>query len=264
MPFAGDQEVVIAIQAQLDGRAGLARGQRRPHRQMAGLRFLAAETAAHAAAFDAHAMAGQAQRMRHPVLHLAGVLRAAVDQPLILLLRQRQRDLAFQIEMLLPANGELALQPMRRGGQRSGGVAAPHRDGGQHEALRRHRLFDGQHRRQRRDVELDLARRMARRLHGVGDDQADHLAGVLHGVAGEHRFVLDEGGQHRVTGNVGGQHDGAHAGARQRRRGIDAEQPAMRDGREDRRGMQRAARLGQVVHIGRQPLHLGARAFVRG
>jgi hypothetical protein len=54
------------------------------------------------------------------VLHLAGVLRAAVDQPLALLQRQHIGDLAFQVEVLLPADLELPLITCAARGQRGG------------------------------------------------------------------------------------------------------------------------------------------------
>ena len=71
------------------------RRHRSPHRYMAGLSFFAAKTAAHAATFHSHRMVVQTQRMRHPVLHFARVLGAAVNHPLVLRLRQRVSNLAF-------------------------------------------------------------------------------------------------------------------------------------------------------------------------
>ena len=121
--LAGDHEVVVAVQAQLDGPAELVRRQRRPHGQVAGLRFLAAKAAAHAPALHAHRVAVDAQRMRHPVLDLSGVLGAGVDQPLPLFLRQGIGDLTLQIEMLLPADFQTPLQAVRRLRQRLGRVA---------------------------------------------------------------------------------------------------------------------------------------------
>ena len=118
MPLAGDEEVVVAVQPQLHRRFGFESGQRRPHSHVAGLRLLAAKAAAHAPAFHRDAVAGNAQRMRDPVLHLARVLRAAGDVPLVLLARHGEGDLAFQIKVLLPADGELALQAVRRYGER--------------------------------------------------------------------------------------------------------------------------------------------------
>ena len=93
MALAGHHEVVITVQPQLHRPPQFARGQRRPHRQVPGLRLFAAKAPAHAAADHAHRMQRNIQRMRHPVLHLAGVLGAAVDQPLPVFLRQCVGDL---------------------------------------------------------------------------------------------------------------------------------------------------------------------------
>ncbi len=106
--FPRDHEIVVAVQPHLDGAAQVVRRHGRPHRHVAGLRLLAAEAAAHAPAFHLDAVVVQAQRVRHPVLHLAGVLRAAVHQPLALLLWQHIGHLAFEVEVFLSANLELA------------------------------------------------------------------------------------------------------------------------------------------------------------
>ena len=69
------------------------------------------------------------------MLHLAGVLGAAVDPPLVLLQRHRVGDLALQVEVLLAADLERALQPVRRARQRRHRVAAAHVHRRQHIAL---------------------------------------------------------------------------------------------------------------------------------
>ena len=93
--LAGDVEVIVAIQPQLHRPPGFGGSQRSPHGQMPGLGFLAAKTATHAPAFHTHGVVVQAQRVGHPMLHFTGVLGAAVDQPLVLLLRQGIGHLAF-------------------------------------------------------------------------------------------------------------------------------------------------------------------------
>ena len=54
-----------------------------------------------------------------------GSWRRGVDGHLVALAGEGERRLAFEIEVLLAADGELALKPMRRGGDRGLGVAAP-------------------------------------------------------------------------------------------------------------------------------------------
>jgi hypothetical protein len=106
--FAGDQKVVIAVQAHLHRAAGVQGGQGGPHGQVAALRFFATKATAHAAAFHPHLMQGQPQCMGHPVLNFTRVLRAAVNQPLVLFLWQGVGNLAFQVEVLLPTYLECA------------------------------------------------------------------------------------------------------------------------------------------------------------
>jgi hypothetical protein len=77
--LARDQNVVATVESHFDWTAELVRRQRRPNRQVPGLGFFAAKAPAHAAAHHAHLRQGNVQRMRHPVLHLAGMLRATVD-----------------------------------------------------------------------------------------------------------------------------------------------------------------------------------------
>ena len=115
MALAGDHEVIIPIQPQLDGLAQLVCRYRRPHRQMTGLGFLAAKATAHAAAFHPHGVAVQPQRMGHPMLHFAGMLGAAVNQPLVLFLWQHIGNLAFQVKVFLPTH-------FQRAGERVAGV----------------------------------------------------------------------------------------------------------------------------------------------
>ena len=263
MALAGDEEVVVAIQAQLDRAANLARRHGGPHGQVAGLRLLAAEAAAHAAAFHAHGVVVHGQRVRHPVLHLARVLGAGVDEPLPLLLRQRVGDLALEVKMLLPAHLQLAAQAVRRARQRRRGIAAAHEDWGQHVVLLRQRLLHVQHCGQRRGVGAHQARGAARLLDAVGHHQADDLAGVLHTVDGEHRLVVGEGREQLVARNVGRQHHAAYAGQLQRGGRVDAVQVSMGDAREDGGRVQRAAYLGQVVDVAGAARYLGTGALVR-
>jgi hypothetical protein len=108
-----------------------------------GLRFLAAKTATHTPAFHAHGVVVQAQRMRHPVLHLAGVLGAGVHTPLVFLLRQHVGNLTFQVKVLLATHFKRAAQAVRRTGQRLRGVATVHKHGRQHIVFSGQCLLDG-------------------------------------------------------------------------------------------------------------------------
>ncbi len=61
--------------------------------------------------------------MRHLVLHLGRVLGGGLDDHIPPLLRDRGGDLAFQVEMFLPADLEAALDHVRRRGDGPRGIA---------------------------------------------------------------------------------------------------------------------------------------------
>ncbi|KDB51037.1 hypothetical protein X805_33380 [Sphaerotilus natans subsp. natans DSM 6575] len=213
---AGDQEVVVAVRAQLDRALQPLRRQRRAGREQRRLRLLAAEAAAHAPALHLHLVRRQPQRVRDDVLHLGRVLGRAVHQQAVVLLRQRVGDLALQVELLLAAEAEAALQPVRRGGDRGRGVAAL-------QAHRRHdvllqpvRLQRVEHRRQRLDRrDLRRQRRRAPRLAArAGHDQEHRLAAPVHRALGQDRVVVHDRAAVVDAGNVGGRQHRDHAGHR--------------------------------------------------
>ena len=92
---AGDHEIVVAIQAQLDRAAQAAGGQAGHAGEQGRLRFLAAKAAAHAPALHLHLVAGPAQGVAEQLLHFAGVLGRAVDEQAAVFLGQGVADLAF-------------------------------------------------------------------------------------------------------------------------------------------------------------------------
>ena len=98
--------------------------ERRHAREQRHLRFLAAEAAAHAPALDDDVVRRDAERMRDHVLHLARMLGRRVDVHAAVLARDRERDLAFEVEMVLAAGAHRAAQPVRRARERRRGVAA--------------------------------------------------------------------------------------------------------------------------------------------
>ena len=161
--LAGRAHVVVAVEAQLGRAPGLARDDGGDAGEERHLRFLAAEAAAHPPAFDDDVVRGDAERVRDHVLHFARMLRRRVDLHAAVLARHRQRDLAFEIEVVLAADAHRAAQPMRRARQRRRGVAARHVHRRQHVRLRGQRVVDGQDRGQRLEVEPARASRRAAR-----------------------------------------------------------------------------------------------------
>src|SRR5207245_1215822 len=92
-------ETVLVLQrceTKLDWPREANRRHRRGARDQRRLAFLAAETAAHAAAMDGDFVHAPAEGARHEVLHLGRMLRRAHHEHAAVFLRQRDRDLAFE------------------------------------------------------------------------------------------------------------------------------------------------------------------------
>jgi hypothetical protein len=260
--LAGDHEVVVAVQPQLDRALELVRGNGGPHGQMAGLGFLAAEAAAHAPALHAHAVVVHAQRMRHPVLGLARVLGAGIHQPLVLLLRQHIGDLAFQVEVLLPADLELAAEPVRGARQPRLRVAPAHAHRRQHEALRGQRLAHVQHGRQG-SMSSATARAALRACITVSATTRPMTRPTCSTVSmakmgSSWAKAARTGSPGMSCASTTPRTPGSASAAR-----IHALEAAVRDGREDGGRVQRAAHLGDVVHVGGGAGHLRGGALVR-
>ena len=262
MALAGDHEVFVTVQAQFDGPPQLARRYRRPHGQVAGLRLFAAKPATHAPTLHTHSVAVDAQGVRHPVLHLSGVLGARLNPPLVLFQRHGVGNLAFEIKMLLPTHFKRPLQPMPGRGQPGGRVAPAHMHRWQYKALGLQRFVHRQHGGQRGDVELHRAHRAPRLHDRLGHDQANHLADVLHRVDGKYGLVVRKGGQPLVAGYVGCQNDAPHARHRQRSVGVHAIQAPVGYRGQNGRGVQGAPDLGQVIDVVRGAGDLRAGAFM--
>ena len=262
---AGDREVVVAVWPQLDRPLQLVRGQRGDAGEQRALALLAAEAAAHAPALHLHQVRGELQRVGHQVLHLARVLGAAVQQQAAVFLRQGVADLALEVELLLPAEREAALQPVRCSLQCGVGIAARQLHRRHHILLRRMGVECGQQRRQ----ELYLQRLAGQRggpaggVAGLGDHRKHRLADMAHAALGQDGVVVDDGSAVVGAGEVGRGIDRHHAGLGPQQRQVDRQQPAMRGRRQAERGMQRAGQLGQVVDVGRGAGDMQVRRFMR-
>ena len=263
---AGDHEVVVAVQPQLDR----SPQPRSCHCRHAGedrrLRFLAAETAAHAPAFDMHFVGLQMQRMRDQVLHLARMLRRAVHMHAAALFRDRVADLPFEIELLLTADVERVFQSAWRCGDGCAhcglfgiavvGVAS--RAGAAHQMHRRHDVLAacvGILRRENGCGGVDgddvfrKCRRTARGVAAFGDDGEQRLAEIANLAGAEDRVVVNDRAAVVAAGNVLGRQHGDDA-----RHGADAVevhrgQPSGRHRRQAERAMQRSLQFGQVVDV---------------
>ena len=124
--LAGGDHVDLARQAKLHRPAGLGGGQRGRAGDPRGVALLAAEAAAQAAHHRGHAIEVAAQNLGANMLHFGGMLGRGMHDQIAVLARQDESDLAFEIEVLLPADAERRAQSVRRGLQRGIGVAAQH------------------------------------------------------------------------------------------------------------------------------------------
>ena len=177
--------------------------------------------------------------------------------------RGGQSHLAFEIEMVLTADGEAALQAPGRGRQGGGRVAARHTLA----------LLDGQvGGAGGRDV--DGGRQVLIRDHslggsgagggdGGGGDGEQALADIGHGVGGEQLVVVDHRADVVLTEDVsGGQHQhharrGAHGGQIHRR------DPGMGPGADAEMDVQHPGGFRHVIDIDGRARHMARGAVVR-
>ena len=258
--LAGADHVVVAVGAQLDRPAGGTCEQRRCHGIARGLRLLAAEAAAEPAQLHGDVRIRNGERRGDEVLDLGRMLSRRMHEHLAALAGNRERDLAFEVEMLLPAAAQLALDPVLR---RRGHVAALRAYRRQHEGLLLQRLLDGDDRLERLVAHLRKPRRAARALDARRGDREERLAAKFDEVGCEERLIR----QHRPdvvdARDVGGRDDGNDAGRAAHRVEIHVEDLGVRFARHAEGGVERARRLGQIVDVARFARDVQIRAVVR-
>ena len=111
--LAGQCEVVIAIEADFARLSRPSRGERRDRRPGAGLAFLTAKAPAHPPRLHGDESVGNSKDAGDDVLRLSRVLRRSVHGHVVRFAGKGEGCLALEIEMLLTADRELALQPVR-------------------------------------------------------------------------------------------------------------------------------------------------------
>ena len=121
--LAGNDEIVVPVIAHGTGPTGLSGGNGAGDCERIALAFLAAEPASHAAHFAAYGIHRNAESVSNLVLDLRRMLGGRVNNHVVPLLRKGECCLPLQIEMLLPADLDLALQDMFRLIERSRRIA---------------------------------------------------------------------------------------------------------------------------------------------
>ena len=205
VPLAGHRQVLAAGEPQPHRPPREPGAQRRDGRVAVRLHLLAAEAAPHPQALHGHLVGGHAEHVRHDVLGLGGVLGAALHEHLPVLVDLGQGALGLEVEVLLPADLELAAEDVRRAGQ--GVVDVPALDGGPAalEAARRDGLAQPDDRRQRLVVDLNGQRPEPRRLEARAQHPADGVPAEHH-LGGEQRLVVPGAGVVQPRHVVGGEH----------------------------------------------------------
>ncbi len=263
MPLAGQHHVLPARQADPHRPADLRRRQRGHRGPGVGLHFLAAERAAHAQALDDDGVLRQPEHPRHDLLRLGRMLGRRVDHQPAVVVAIGERGVGLEVEVLLAADAQLALEAVRRVAQRGLGVAAVQAIAVGEEAAGGNRVLDRPHRRQRFVVDADRAGREARGLLGLGDHPGNRLAGEAD-LGGKQRLVVPRRARVVLAGHVGGGEHGDHADRRERGAGVDRYDPRVRSGCLDRPGVGDVRDIGpQIVDVAGRAGDVADRRFVR-
>ena len=247
--FAGLHHIVRAREPILDRPPG-GIGQQRGHTgDRRGLGFLTTKTTAHATHRRGDCMQRNAQHLGDQFLYFGRVLAGGMHKHAAVFLRQRYAGLAFQIEVLLPADIDLALQAVRRSRQCRIRITALLGVAGAHEELFGQCLAGIKDGRQVLVFDLGQLCRLARGgVTGRGDSE-DRLADMLNHLARQHRITGEDRADVGMTGYVGhGEHrDHARVGTHGLQ--IELGNARMRPGAVADGGMQNTLGLGQVIDI---------------
>ena len=253
MTLPGHRHVVVAVEADLRGTAGHARGERCEARPLRRLGLLAAEGTAHAPALAYHRRTRHPQHVGDEVLDLGRMLGGRPDPHLVVLSGYRERRLPFEVEVLLAADPHPAFEPARGGGNRGRRLPASELVGGQNLGAGGQPFVHGDSRCDRVHLDSGPARGAAGRVAGLRDHREHHLS-VKEDLAGGEDRVVAEGGAAVVrAGNVrGGQHR-QHPGEGAHRVEVDGADCAARLAGGAGRDVHGAGRLREVVNVGGGP-----------
>ena len=144
------------------------------------------------------------------------------------LARGRERDLPFEIEMILTAAAQFAGKAVRRARERFLDLPANHDLRRRNVTLARHRFFDRQHRGERLVVDRGELCRRARLIERRRRDRRHRLPVVFDHVRGQSRLIAADRCDVVLAGNVGGGDRGEHARGGEGGGEIDAADTGMR------------------------------------
>ena len=259
--LAGHRHVLGAGQPHPDRAAGQRRAERRDGGQSVRLHLLPAEPTAHPQALHGDLVAAPAQHVGDDLLGLGGVLGARLHEHLTGLVDERERTVGLEVEVLLPAERQLAGEPMGCGRQAGVGVAARDRACVTLEGLGVDRLLDRQDRRQRHGLDLDGRRPAAGVLQGL-PEHPGHRMPPEADLGREERLVVLDAGVVDAR-HVRGRQHADDAGSRHREIGAQRGHSRVRLLDLHRPGVQHPLRPAhQVIGVERGPRHVQARRLV--
>ena len=232
VPLAGAPHVVVAAVDDAGRPAGASGDERRHDRRERALGFLAAEAPSHPLADADDLVHADAECLGDDVLRLRRALRRGVDHHLAVLTGDGERRLRLEIQVLLPEIAKHPGEPVRRGGERSLGVAAVDPALGADEPATLDRPFDREDGLGSLALTLDVDANEppgdGEGLRAFGGEDHDRLPHVEHLAVGEDRLVLEERPEAAGGGQLGRRDHGHDAGHGRRRDGVDPADPAGR------------------------------------
>ena len=237
VPLAGDHHVALAVEAKPHRAVRLPCAEGCDGREGVGVGLLAAEAAAHAQGLAGDLVLGHAEHARDDRLRLGGVLGRRVDHHLAGLVEVDEGALALEVELLLAADVELALQTTRRLRELLLHIAAfgcaVNREGAGVVALGRDGCLDAHDGRLLRDLEHHRRGGAPGERLGLREDPEHRLAIEAHDSV-EHRLVEHRGPGVRLAGYVAFADRRDHTRHRERRAGVELRDGAVCDLRADR------------------------------
>ena len=263
MPLPGYDHVVVAVIAHGTRPAGQLRGNSTGYGQRVALAFLAAKPSAHTAYFAAHRIHRHAQSLGNLVLNLGRMLGRGMNDHVASLLWQGTGSLAFQIEVLLPADIDRTLDHMRRSRYRSGRIALLVNAWAILEAaVCRQRLLNRKDRRQGFVFNLGKTRRLARQKMCLGNHQENRLTHVIHPPLGQHRLGPRRGRHVVVVWQVFCGQNRDHALCRAHGSKVDRRDRAMRHFARAKGQVKGIPRKRQIIDVPRLPRHVQTRSIM--
>ena len=195
-------------------------------------------------------MHSDAERLGDDVLRLGRPLRGRMDDHLTVLAGNGQRCLGLEVEVLLPEAVKHAGEPVRRGGDRGGGIAPGDPPRRPEKPAEVDRPVDRKDRLGDLDVEINEPAGLVEGSLRFGGDHHHRLADVEHLAVGENRFVLKDRAKRPGPRQIGRRHQVDDTRHPPRCREPDAADPPTGNGARHEADHHLVGPPRQVVDVG--------------